>query len=219
MNRKIVAALLGASLLAGGGAYAAQQGQPTSAPRGPMLHADANKDGVVTREEVVADADARFAKGDTNKDGQISAEERRAARPHRGPGDPGQQLGTTGQGDREARRAKMLARFDTDKDGTLSDAERTAAREARKGMRGGHHARGLGHGARIDTNGDKLISRDESRTAALAMFDRADANKDGRIDAAERAATRAKMKAMRGQHRGAHDMPPAPAAPAPSSGN
>ena len=250
MNRKIIAALLGASLLAGGGAYAAQQSQPQtpSPPRGPMMHADVNNDGIVTRDEVLAGVDARFARKDTNKDGQISPEERRAARPDRGPGRHGQRLNATnrwapilerfdadkdgklsdaerttarttleaergaGKGDREARRAKMLERFDTDKDGKLSDAERTAAREARKGMRGGHHRHGPG---RIDTNGDKLISREESRAAALAMFDRVDANKDGRIDSAEREAVRAKRKAMRDQRRAA----PAASAPAPSGAN
>lgn len=266
MNRKIIAALLGASLLAGGGAYAAQQSQTTQpAPRGPMMHADANNDGIITRAEVLADVDARFAKDDSNKDGQVSAEERRAARPDRGPGKRGQRLDATNRGapalerfdadkdgklsdaeraaaraalgaergtdkgDRAARRAKMLAQFDTDKDGKLSDIERAAAREARKGTGGRHQGRGNpGHlEARIDANGDKLISRDESRTAALAMFDRADADKDGRIDASEREAVRAKMKAMRGQHRGRQGQrgdtpppPPAPAvAPAPSSGN
>jgi Ca2+-binding EF-hand superfamily protein len=257
MNRKIIAALLGASLLAGG-AYAAQQSQPQApqAPRGPMMHADANNDGIVTREEVLAQVEARFAKQDANKDGQVSADERRAARPHRGRGMNDRRLDATNRfapilerfdadkdgklsdaeratarttlsaekgtkGNREERRAKMLERFDADKDGKLSDAERNTAREARRGMHGGGHHRfggGRGHGPRIDTNGDKLISLEESRAAALAMFDRVDANKDGRIDAAEREAARAKMKAMRDQRRAAP--PTAPAnAPAPSSGN
>ncbi len=257
MKKKIIAALLGASLLAGGGAYAAQQAQTNPAPRGPMMKADANNDGIVTREETLAGADARFAKTDANKDGQISAEERRAARPeHRGGkrhgfGGPGrgerraQMLErfdadkdgklsdaerqaaraafSERRGERGAMRAKLLERFDTDKDGKLSDAERSAAREARRAARP-EGDRGFGRGgagrARIDTNGDKLISLAESRAAALAIFDRVDANSDGRIDAAERQAAHAKMKSMRG-HRGhggpRGDVPPTAGAQAPDA--
>ncbi|MBO9623027.1 MAG: hypothetical protein J7500_09985 [Sphingomonas sp.] len=259
MKKKIVAALLGASLLAGGGAYAAQQVQG-GAPRGPMMHADANNDGVITREEVLAGVDARFAKADTNKDGQLSAEERRAAHPGRdgrhrrfGGQDGGERHakmlerfdadkdGKLSDVERQAAReafraqfgerkgghgdmrAKLLERFDTDKDGKLSDAERQAARQARQAMRGGEGGGGFGgghrgHGARIHANGDKLISLAESRTAALAMFDRVDANKDGRIDASEREAAHARMKAMRGHHRGGMQAP-SPEAPESPDGN
>ena len=250
MKKKIVAALLGASLLAGGGAYAAQQARD-GAPRDHMMQADANNDGIVTREEVLAGVDARFAKADTDKDGQLSADERRAAHPDRG--GRHHRFGGPGGGERHAKmlerfdadkdgklsdsesqaaraafraqfgerrdgggemRARLLERFDADKDGKLSEAERQAARAARQAMRGGAGDRG--HGPRIDANGDRQISLAESRTAALAMFDRVDANKDGRIDASERAAAHAKMKAMRGHHRGGMHSPSAEAPEAPN---
>jgi len=258
MRKKIVAALLGAGLLAGGSAYAAQQAQTKPAPRGPLAGADTNRDGIVTRQEVQASADARFAKLDTNKDGQISAEERRAARPehkgrhHRSGGaqhgkrhaqmlerfdadkdgklsDAERQTARAALraefGDRrEARtemRAKLLERFDADKDGKLGPAERKAARDARRAMRGESgqglgRRHGPGYGFRVDANGDKLVSLAESRAAALAMFDRFDADKDGRIDAAEREAVRAKMKAMRVQRGGAQAPAPAGAPEAPN---
>ena len=131
MKKTLVAALLGATLL-GGGAYAASQDAP--APRAPMTKADANGDGILTRQEAIAAAAARFDRADADKNGQLTAAERQAARPHHGRG-----LGKhhrAGRGDRGAFRQQMLERFDTDKDGKLSDTERQAARAARKEMRG-----------------------------------------------------------------------------------
>ncbi|WP_173655786.1 EF-hand domain-containing protein [Sphingomonas turrisvirgatae] len=109
--------------------------------------------------------------------------------------------------------ARADARFtalDTNKDGQLSAQERQAgmerARAARAERRGGERPeRGPGAGrraggaermlARIDTNGDGLISRAENRAAAEARFDRMDADKDGRIERGER---RGKHMGMRG---------------------
>lgn len=100
---------------------------------------------------------------------------------------------------------ERFAAMDADKNGQISTDE------GRTGRRDGHHAgrRGQGkhrHGgglekmhARPDANGDGLISLDEHRAQAVARFDRTDANKDGRIDAAERDAARAARKAMRGE--------------------
>ena len=75
------------------------------------------------------------------------------------------------------------------------------------GHRGGFHRMGgfggpggkpgaFGHGAFAD--GDKTISQAEFTAAALERFDRADANHDGTVTAAER---RDAMKAFRDQHR------------------
>lgn len=131
MKKTIAAALLGATLL-GGGALAAVQDKPA-----PAARADANQDGVVTRQEALAAAEARFARADANKDGKLTAEERRAARPHhRGHGGKHGMRG----GDRGEMRAKMLQRFDADKDGKLSEAERSTMRAQMKEMRG--HDRG-----------------------------------------------------------------------------
>lgn len=45
-----------------------------------LQNADANKDMAVTKAEMRAAAEARFAKADTNKDGSLSADEQKAAR-------------------------------------------------------------------------------------------------------------------------------------------
>lgn len=199
MKKTILATLLGATLL-GGPAYAAVQQAP--ARSGPMMQADANGDGIVTRQEALAAADARFAKLDTNKDGQLSREEHRAGkRHHRG-------MHKRGGADGDKRAAfhqKMLQRFDTDKDGTLSDAERQAARQAWQARRAASgKPDGKAMKPRIDADGNGSVSLAEMRTKAAAHFDRVDANHDGKIDKAEREAAHAKRKAMRdhGRHHG-----------------
>lgn len=92
-------------------------------------------------------------------------------------------------------------RMDTNKDGQLDENERKAGADAakaamaeRKGgemadfARGGRRGGGMGERmlARIDTNGDGLISKAENRAAAEARFARMDANGDGTIGADER---------------------------------
>ncbi|WP_162140019.1 hypothetical protein [Sphingomonas sp. Mn802worker] len=109
------------------------------------MRADANGDGVVTRDEVIADADRRFATMDTDGDGKLSRDESRAARPHRRVyGERGEQAPSDPLGDR---------------------------------FSGGEDAR-------------PPMTREAFRDRALRMFDRADTNHDGRIDARE-------MEAMR----------------------
>ncbi|MBX3594194.1 hypothetical protein [Sphingomonas sp.] len=98
-----------------------------------------------------------------------------------------------------ARADARFDRLDTNKDGQLSAEERKAGMEAaRKAMaarRGGElgdfvprGGGGMGERmmARVDTNGDGLISREENRAAAIARFERMDADKDGKIEAGER---------------------------------
>ena len=105
-------------------------------------------------------------------------------------------------------KAEMLARadarfdrLDTNKDGQLSAEERKAGMDAaRKAMaekKGGElqdfmpGARRGGGGmgermmARIDTNGDGLISKAENRAMVEARFARMDADKDGMVEAGE----------------------------------
>nr|WP_243853671.1 hypothetical protein [Sphingopyxis panaciterrae] len=187
-----------------------------AAPGGKMGDADAN--GVLTRAEAQAHATQKFARMDANKDGKIDAT------------------------DRAARHAEMQAKrfvaLDANKDGSVSKAEwdqhgadraakradrkekRVAAGEAgdgkRDGMRGHHGKRG-GHGMRggwmkADANGDKAITQAEFETAALARFDRLDANKDGQVTAEERQAQREAWKAKSAEwraKRGAAATPPA----------
>ena len=193
MKKKFALMTLGAALIAA---------PVFAAPGGKMGDADGN--GVLTRAEVQAHATEMFAKMDTNGDGKIDAADREAKR--------------------SEMRGKMFASLDANKDGSISKAEwdqHAADREARRGewkgkrmadgeardgkrgmrghhgKRGGHHGMRGGHGMmmKADTNGDKAISQAEFQTAALARFDRADANKDGQVTAAERKAAREAMRA------------------------
>ncbi|WP_066794662.1 hypothetical protein [Sphingomonas soli] len=164
MKKITIAALLGASLLATGAIAAAQDSKPSKdAPkhrmmRDPLALADANKDGIVTRDEVTASVAAHFAKLDTNKDGKITVEERRAARAAmreamgkrmrerpegigrrggpEGPGGPGTHRGPGPNGDGtvtlEQQSARALKRFDfvdRNGDGKVDQAERDLVRE------------------------------------------------------------------------------------------
>lgn len=131
MIKTLAAALLGASLLAGG-AHAAPQ-------RADMLaKADANNDGSITKAEFLADVDARFAKLDANKDGKIAKEER----PGGGEGRGGRMMGradTNGDGaisldEQRAQAIRRFERIDANNDGKIDQAERDAARERMRGM-------------------------------------------------------------------------------------
>lgn len=184
------------TLLLGG--LAALAMAPVLAQSGPggRGNADADGNGVLTRAEVEADVAQRFAKLDANKDGKVDEADRAAHRAER--------------------QNAMFAALDTNKDGSVSRAEydaAAAARDAKRaerraaraerhadGKHGGEAMRGKRGGGRhgggdrmlamVDTNGDKAITLAEMRTAALARFDRIDANKDGQVTAEERAAMR-----------------------------
>ena len=187
MKKKFAFLTLGAALIAG----------PVLAAPGPGGKADPGA--TVTRAEAQANAAARFAKMDANGDGKIDASDREARR--------------------VAMRTKAFEGLDANKDGNVSKAEwdqasadRQAKRAERKekraeagepgkrgpGMRGHHGKRGGHHGMRggrggmmnADANGDKAITAAELQTAALARFDAADTNKDGKVTPEERQAHR-----------------------------
>lgn len=105
-------------------------------------------------------------------------------------------------------KAEMLARadarfdrLDTNKDGQLSADERKAGAEAARatmaekkggelqdfmpGARRGGGGMGERMLARVDTNGDGLISKAENRAMVEARFARMDADKDGTVEAGE----------------------------------
>ena len=137
MKQLIPAAALCATLLAGS-ALASQDQQR----RDPLARADANGDGIVTREEMLADVDARFAKLDANHDGKITPEERqvfaegtRNRAVNRGDvnGD-----GTITLEEQHARANKRFDRIDTNHDGKIDQAERDAVMQRMMSMRGGH---------------------------------------------------------------------------------
>lgn len=138
----------------------------------------------MARADVMAKANERFAKIDANNDGVIDAAEIAAHR---------EQM-------RAARAERLASMSEEDK---AKMQERRGMMKQRWAKRGGTSdpARvGRGKGdwlARLDTNGDGLISRDEFVAPMMSRFDRMDANNDGIVTAEERAAARAARKAAR----------------------
>lgn len=173
MKHKIIAAALAATLLGGGIAFAQNSTQPAPAAppppmHGPMLGADADKDGVVTRAELLADVDARFARVDANKDGKITREERIAAF---------EKIRDEGRGNGDGRWGRQ-------------------GRHGRGfGMRG---PGGPGMAMRPDANRDGVVTLEEQRAQALKPFTYMDRNNDGKVDRAERDQLREVVMAMRG---------------------
>lgn len=143
-------------------------------PGDPRTQADTNGDGIVTRDEVVADASARFALTDADGDGGITEEEWLAAA--------------------EARRAEMKERAE---DGKGREGRRG------RGRRGGG-GRGFDMMlSRIDSNADGMINEEEMVGAATSRFDKVDANGDGQISADEQEAARNQFRSSRQGRRGA----------------
>lgn len=245
MKRYIAAMALGSALLA---IPASAQDGPRAQRFDPLVKVDTDKDGVVTKEEMLAGVAARFEKADANKDGKITADE--AKRPDKGmrgrwakraerrmgPGMHGRMRGNAdADGDGAVTLAEQQAvairRFDmvdANKDGKIDQAERTSVREKMMAMRGPGGPGGPGmRGMNADANGDGVITLEEQQALTKRRFDMIDTNKDGKIDQAERTAVREKMMAMRdkrgpGRHRmgppPGAEMPPPPPADA-SDGN
>jgi len=119
MKKFLLAAAFGSTLLA---APAFAQ----DAPRGGGMfeRLDANKDGVITKDEFMAEVATRFARLDTNKDGKVSDAERGAARPG-GMGGRGMS-GDMTLADMQAQSAKRFDRIDSNHDGKIDQAERQA---------------------------------------------------------------------------------------------
>ena len=210
MIRRFMTTVALGSLFVGGLAAShlafAQDGPPRAGgPRGGgmLMMADADKDGTVTKAELTAALDARFARLDVNKDGKID------------------------QADRDILRQQRLdARFaalDTDRNGQISKAEFVAGHEGRQGHVGGHggldrggpNRGGWGHrgpGMRGSPDGgmakDGVITRADFMARPLAMFDKADTNHDGKVTAEEMKAAR---QAFRDGWKDRKGPPPPPA--------
>ena len=170
--KKLALPIVAVSLLAGGTAIAQSGGTERAAP---------------TRDQVVERTAERFARMDANGDGRLD------------------------QADRQARMAQRFAQMDTDNSGAITLEEMTAAHEQRRearadrrggdGERMGRHRGKRGGGmkmlANIDTDNDGAITQAEFEAAALARFDRADANGDGTVSAEERRAAHQARRAAR----------------------
>lgn len=228
MIRKFMTTVALGSLFVGGLAAShlafAQPGEgPGDGPRGPraglMAMADANKDGKLTKAELTAALEARFARLDVDKDGKLTAKDRDALR--------------------QQRLDARFAELDTNHDGQISKAEFAAGYQARAQMgeeagkgprdhgRGGPGDRGPGdhgpgdrgpgrgmmHGGADGFGGPRDGDRDSTLTKAefmarpLAMFDKADSNKDGVVTTDE---MKAAHQAMRGADHDRKGPPPPP---------
>ena len=148
----------------------------------------------MTRAGVQERTQKAFERMDANKDGKIDT------------------------ADREARRKAMFDRMDADKNGQISSAEFSAMHANHQrgdragagkqgehaghkmGMRGQREA-GKGMGRTADANNDGAITLAEMQAAALARFDRADADKNGTVTSAERKAQRDQMRQQMQQRR------------------
>ena len=161
---------------------------------GGIAYAQAERDAPVTRAQVEQRSAERFARMDANDDGKLDQADR--------------------AGRRQDRQRQAFDRLDADDSGAISFEELTAGREQRGearaerrgpdgprfGRRGGRGGPGPVNrlGARAaDADNDGAVSQAEFTTAALARFDRIDANKDGTIGADERRQPRRMMRRPR----------------------
>ena len=167
-----------------------------------------------TRAEVQAKVAGHFKKADANGDGFVTKAEADAARAT---------MKAKFAERREERRDERFAALDADKNGALSkeefsarpprpegkDGERRGMHRGHGGKHGMHHRGGMGMGMggqwfeRADANKDGKVSLAEASTGALAMFDRVDTNKDGTISPEEHKAARDAMRAKWQERRAA----------------
>jgi ABC-type glycerol-3-phosphate transport system substrate-binding protein len=136
MLKRLTIAALSATLLAGA-AQAAQQAPGGPGPD-PMAKADADKNGVITRAEMLADVDARFKEMDANHDGKVTPQERAAfheAMRARMASKAGVDAKVLTLDEEHARANRMFDMMDTNHDGKIDAAERAAARR-KMAMRG-----------------------------------------------------------------------------------
>lgn len=142
-------------------------------------------------------------KFDANKDGQLDDAEKAAAK-----------------ADFEAKRAemkaafekKMLEKFDANKDGQLDDAEKAAAKaefekmRAERGPRGpkcGRHGHRGPKGPRCGGfRGHRHMSPEQKAECRAKFMEKFDANKDGQLDDAEKAAAKAEFEKKRAERGG-----------------
>lgn len=139
----------------------------------------------MARADMMAKVDQRFAKMDTNGDGTIDAAEMTAHREamKAARAEKRAAMSEADKARMEQRRAAMKER----------KAERVAAGEAPREKR----AKG-GWLARVDANGDGMITREEFTAPAMQRFDKMDANNDGIVTPEERKAARGARASARG---------------------
>ncbi|HEX6376758.1 MAG TPA: EF-hand domain-containing protein [Allosphingosinicella sp.] len=185
-------------ILLAGAAVAALATMPAAAHPGDGT--GGRQAGPQTRAAVETQVRTRFARADANRDGFITQEEVRAG----------------AQARRGERRERLFERLDADRNGAISRAEfdarpalrgdrgeRRGQRFARRGGRGGMAGRFGGRAfAAMDLDRDGRVALAEASRAALARFDRIDADRDGTVNAQERQAARAAARERRQDRRG-----------------
>lgn len=193
--RKFLFVAVGAAALAGAGLAIAQE----QGPRGPLRY-DANSDGVLTRQEFDAGHAARFAEMDANRDDQVTREERRAQHQARG-----------GEGRRGGHHRAAFSRADANNDGNITrdeflarpnqmfdriDANRNGVIEASERPQPRQRGEGGPRRERFNPDADNngSISAVEHAAMGARMFERMDANSDGRV-------TQEELQAQRGHRR------------------
>lgn len=139
-----IAAIIAAAGIAGASAAVAKQGTGHHGPRVAFEELDADGNGELTKAEMEARRDARFARIDSNGDGKLSAAEIEA------------------EGARRAaeRAARMIERHDKDGDGVLSREELPKANK---------HAAMF---SRMDRDGSGVVSKEEFEQARMEMRDK-----------------------------------------------
>lgn len=115
MKTILIGAALGVTTLGGVAVAAQQSAPPADRPINPRL--DADGDGTLSREEMMAPADRRFMLLDTDRDGRLSRDEFRAGS------------------------LRQFERLDVNRDGRVDTAERQAMR-GMDGKRRGYGMRG-----------------------------------------------------------------------------
>lgn len=145
----------------------------------------------MTKADVEAKINERFAAVDADKDGAITMDEVKAHRDAK----------------RAARMDSRFKKMDADGDGAISRSEFDTAHAARhekmktaradgdrdghrKMYRGGHHGMKMKMGGmmfeKADANKDGKVTLAEAKTAAFAHFDKVDTDKNGTVTAQER---------------------------------
>ena len=204
--RKVLLAAAGAAVLAAGfaGVAVAQSGGENAGARHGIFQADADSDGVLTRAEFDASRVAQFARLDTDNNGELTREEMRAQRGERGHRGPrGHRGGGMERADADndgnitreeflARPTAMFARLDTNNDGVIQASERPQ-RPERRAENGERRQRA--DRPNPDTDGNGTFSQAEFTAMGARMFERLDANNDGRVTQEEAQAVRGHRRA------------------------
>jgi Ca2+-binding EF-hand superfamily protein len=205
--RKILLAAAGLAALAGAAGLAlAQDNDGRERGAHGIFQSDSNSDGVLTRQEFDVGRVASFARLDADNNGQLTREEMRAERGERRGGRGGHRGGgmhsltradanSDGNITRDeflARPTQMFDRLDANDDGVISTAERPQRPERGERTRGERTQRSDRPNPDADGNGS--FSQAEFTAMGAGLFERLDANDDGRV-------TQEEAQAARGHHR------------------